>query len=51
MEIDRYNAESVAFENEFQEYAKWYRRTHKPKEIRHETSYIGHPLRPDSEPY
>lgn len=51
MEIERYNAESVAFENEFQEYAKWYRRTHKPKEIRHETSYIGHPLRSDSEPY
>ncbi len=51
MEIDRYNAESVAFENEFQEYAKWYRRTHKPKEVRHETTVYRHPVEPYPESY
>lgn len=51
MEIDRYNAESLAFETEFQEYAKWYRRTHKPKEVRHETTVYRHPVEPYPESY
>lgn len=51
MEIDRYNANSQAFENEFQEYAKWYRRTHKPKEVRHEITVYRHPDEPYPESY
>jgi hypothetical protein len=51
MEIDRYNANSQAFENEFQEYAKWYRRTHKPKEVRHETTVYRRPDEPHPESY
>ena len=43
MEIDRYNIESQAFENEFQQYAKWFRRTFRPKEVRHEITINEHP--------
>ena len=43
MEVDRYNVNAMAFEEQFQNYAKWYRRTHKPKEVRHDvhTGFIG----------
>jgi hypothetical protein len=36
-EIDRYNMETIMFESDYQRFAAWYRRTHKPKEIRHDT--------------
>lgn len=35
-EIDRYNMEALQFETEFQQFAKWFRRTYRPKEVRHE---------------
>lgn len=43
MEVDRYNVNAMAFEEQFQNYAKWYRRTHRPKEVRHDvhTGFIG----------
>jgi hypothetical protein len=34
-EIDRYNAEALQFETEFQQFAKWFRRKYRPKEVRH----------------
>lgn len=37
-EIDRYNMEIIMFESDYQRFASWYRRTHKPKEVRHDTS-------------
>jgi hypothetical protein len=51
MEIDRYNAEAQAFENEFQQYAKWFRRTYRPKEIRHETTFTGYPYPEKTSPF
>lgn len=41
-EIDRYNMEAVVFENDFQKYAAWYRRTHKPKEVKHDTTIYNY---------
>lgn len=35
-EIDRYNMDSVQFDAEWQAFASWYRRTHKPRRMRHE---------------
>ena len=40
-EIDRFNMEAIQYENEFLNFAKWFRRTHKPKEVRHDT-YLRH---------
>lgn len=34
-EIDRYNAEALQFETEFQQFAKWFRRKYRPKEVTH----------------
>lgn len=38
-EIDRYNLDAAMFSSEWAAYAGWYRRTHKPKEVRHEAPY------------
>ncbi len=40
-EVDRYNMDAAMFSSEWAAYAGWYRRTHKPKEVRHEAS-ISH---------
>lgn len=36
-EIDRYNLDAAMFSSEWAAYAGWYRRTHKPRRITHET--------------
>lgn len=38
-EIDRYNLDAAMFSSEWAAYAGWYRRTHRPKEVRHEAPY------------
>lgn len=38
-EIDRYNLDATMFSSEWAAYAGWYRRTHMPKEVRHEAPY------------
>lgn len=38
-EIDRYNLDATMFSSEWAAYAGWYRRTHRPKEVRHEAPY------------
>lgn len=38
-EIDRYNLDAAMFSSEWAAYAGWYRRTRKPKEVRHEAPY------------
>lgn len=43
-EIDRYNLDAAMFSSEWAAYAGWYRRTHRPKEVRHEAAY--HQFRP-----
>ncbi len=37
-EIERYNLDASMFSSEWAAYAGWYRRTHMPKEVRHETT-------------
>lgn len=47
-EIERYSMEQQMFEAEWQTYAAWYRRTHTPKRLHHETtSHKYNPLEAD----
>lgn len=41
-EIDRYNVDAMMFQSEWSAYASWFRRTHIPKEVRHEAPHHFH---------